>query len=73
MGFKTAELIDDNNDDDEVVPVKKKDRKKSLLSSFFGKKKVEEEKVTPEIEFVDAVTLVQTQAEDGAYQVYVVH
>lgn len=35
--------------------------------------KVEEEKAPQEIEFVDAVTPVQTQAEGGAYQVYVLH
>lgn len=36
-------------------------------------KKVEEEKVPDEIDFVDAVTPIQTQSEDGAYQIYVVH
>lgn len=32
-----------------------------------------EEKEPAEIDFVDAVTPVQTQSEDGAYQIYVVH
>lgn len=35
--------------------------------------KVEEEKAPEEIEFVDAVTPIHTQAESGAYQIYVVH
>lgn len=38
-----------------------------------GSKKVEEEKAPQEIEFVDAVTPIHSQAEDGSYQIYVVH
>lgn len=38
-----------------------------------GSKKVEEEKAPQEVEFVDAVTPINTQSEDGSYQIYVVH